>query len=257
VALAQGEEQRAKLQNEIEQLKLVVKERDRLRQDLYEEARVVALGRRVALSSVAAVMVVPLVHIAAETVRIAGRGDLVYNTEVDGGSGALRGFRDLIGQIDENITLLAMIVIVGALAAVVVVFFVTRALNWLAMGAMLSGIFALFFAGQAGVVVSRYYMPTLALFAVAFSIAFGAFGSRIRIVAILAVLVAALPYGAVGRDRVGNWADTERVVLYLVGVGEATGGQRGNDPPPAMTAPDWCTSRAPLAPVRPPWRGRD
>jgi hypothetical protein len=188
--------------------------------------RSIGLGRRVALSSLAAVILVPLVHVAVETVRIAGRGDLVYDTEVDGGRGALRGVRDLIGLIGENLTLLAMLVMLGAVTAVFFAFFVTRTPNWPAVGAMLSGIFAMFFAGQAGVVVSRYYMPILALFAVAFSIALGSFGPRTRIVGLVAVLVVALPYAVVGRDRIGNWATVEQEwseFLGLVTEADATG----------------------------------
>jgi hypothetical protein len=167
------------------------------------------LGRRITLLAVGAVVLLPLVHVAVETVLITRRGDLVYDAKVDGGLGPASGFSDLIEHIDEHLTVLATVVIAGAIVAVFAASLVTRTLNKLAVGALLSGILALLFAGQAGV-VSRYYLPTFALAAVAFSLALALFRRRERVIGLVVVAALGLLYAPGARDKVEAWAGGER-----------------------------------------------
>jgi hypothetical protein len=155
-------------------------------------------------------VLLPLVHVAVETVLIARRGDLVYDAKVDGGLGAASGFLDLIKSIDEHLTVLATVVLVGAIIAVAATSIVTRTLNNLAVGALLSGVLALLFAGQAGAVVSRYYLPTFALLAIAFSLALARFRRRERVIGLVVVAALGLLYAPGARDKVEAWAGGER-----------------------------------------------
>ena len=60
-------------------------------------------ARRYALAAIAAVAVLPLVHVAVETVRITLRGDIVYGAEVDGGAGIVDGLQILYDWLHEAI----------------------------------------------------------------------------------------------------------------------------------------------------------
>ena len=182
--------------------------------------------RRGSLIVVGAVTLLPLAHIAFVAVRIAGKGDLVYDAEVNGGLGAAGGLVELIRKNGLYLTSLARLVMVLACLGTVAAFFVTRTVNKLAVGAILSGILALLFAGQAGVAVSRYYLPPLALFGVAFSVALACFSRKVQVAGVVAVTALALTHARMAQDNVATWVGGEQEwgeFVRLVTTADATG----------------------------------
>jgi hypothetical protein len=169
-----------------------------------------SVARRVVLAVLGAVVLLPLVHVAVETALIARRGRLVYETELDTGRSALSGSWDLVRLMHDQLSALAVAVTIGALVAVVAAFAVRRALDWLAIGALVSGVLALLVAGQAGVVMSRYYLPTFALCAIALSLSLAAFRPSVQAAAALLIAALALAYVPDARDHVQEWAAGER-----------------------------------------------
>ena len=172
--------------------------------------RTLSSRRRIALASLGGVVLLPLVHVAVETARVGRRDKLVYDAELDGGAGALRGMRALIGRMDDSLPTDSLVVMTAAVVVVGAAFIVRRRASWLAVAALLSGTLALLFAGMAGVVVSRYYLPTFALFAVALPLGLACFGPRVRIAG--AVLMAAVGLVSIpsSHDEVEHWALQEQ-----------------------------------------------
>ena len=172
--------------------------------------KTLGFSRRVALIAVGAVVVLPLAHVAVETAWIVRSGNIVYNAEVDGGRGAVHGLENIIRRMDETLSVVALAVVLGAVAVVVVAFVATRRLNMLAVGSMCSGVLALLFAGQAGAVVSRYYLPTFALFVVALSLSLVWFRPRVRVLGVAVMAALGLASSPAARDRIDAWVAYER-----------------------------------------------
>jgi hypothetical protein len=170
-----------------------------------------ARSRRVALLALGGIVLVPLAHVGVETALIARRGNVVYDTQVNGGRAALHGLWHLVGQMEAVLGVVATAVVVGAVVAVVVAFVITRKFPVLAVGAMCSGLLTLLLAGQAGVVVSRYYLPMFALFAVALSLSLARFRARALVLGIAVVATGfALASLSAARVQVDNWVAQER-----------------------------------------------
>jgi hypothetical protein len=172
-------------------------------------------GRRASLVALSIAVVVPFVHVLVESARIALRGDLVYEAQVDGGLGAARGFGDLYDWSREalpgNWRLLAFAaVLLTALVAVV-----RRRVDVLALGALASGLVALGLAGQSGVVNSRYYIPTFALFMVALAVSLARLPPPAALVGLLVVTFVALPPPGT-REEVSRWVDEEEARATFV-----------------------------------------
>ena len=106
----------------------------------------------VALATLAAL---PLVHVVVESTRIIGRGDLVYEADVDAGRGAVRGISDLYERADQALLLNLRLGVLAAVVLTVVVTVVRRRIDILALGAIASGTLVLLLAGQSGVVATR------------------------------------------------------------------------------------------------------
>ena len=168
------------------------------------------VARRVVLGIIGAVVLLPLVHVAVETAAIARRGRLVYDTELEGGRSALNGSWELIRLMHDDLSVLAVAATIAAVVAVAAAFVVTRAVKWLAVGALASGVLALLVAGQAGIVMSRYYLPTFALCAIALSLSLAAFRPSVQAAGALVIAVLALVYVPDARNQVKRWAAGER-----------------------------------------------
>jgi hypothetical protein len=168
----------------------------------------------------------PLIHVAVETILIAGRGDLVYDTQVEGGRGIVRGFHILYDWAHEVFWLQAQRVVVAAIVLVAITAVVRRRLDVLAVGALASGGLTLVFAAQTNVAVSRYYLPAYALAAVALVLSL----VRLPIVAQVAglVLLLAVVRATVGaaHNEVRIWVDEEdrgAALVHVVADAHATG----------------------------------
>jgi hypothetical protein len=177
------------------------------RSQLRSWARLNAM-RKSALAALGAVIALPLVHVAVETLRIVLRGDLVYDAQVRGGRGLVAGTRVLYSwaheALPENVRQLMYVAIVLTVVAAVV----RRRVDPIAVGALVSGALSFAFAGQSGVVATRYYIPICALFAVAFVVSLARLPTAVQVVGALAVVFAFVPPPGT-RDEVQRWTNEE------------------------------------------------
>lgn len=168
-------------------------------------------GRRTVLALLTGIAVLPLVHVAIETVRIASRGNLVYEAELDGGRGAAAGLVDLVvGAHGELHTPFAQLGWLAAVAITAVAALATKKVDWVGLGALASGALALGFAGQAGVVVSRYYLPTVALFGIALALGIARLHRTVQVACLACVGLVALLSASFARADVVNWTELEK-----------------------------------------------
>ena len=164
--------------------------------------------RKVALGAIAAVVVLPLVHVAIATARISARGDLIYGAEVGAGRGVTDGFMDLYDWAHEPLPENARLLMWAALAVTAVAAVVRRKIDWIAVGALASGIATLAAAGQTGVLATRYYIPAYALFALAYVLSLARLPTLVQVAGALCVLFAFLPPPGT-RAEVSSWTDEE------------------------------------------------
>ncbi len=181
-------------------------------------------GRRAALAAMGAAVVLPFVHILVESVRIVLRGDLVYDAEVGGGLGAARGLGDLYDWAHEALPGTWRLLAFAAIVLTVIVAVVRRRVDVLAVATLASGVVALGLAGQSGVVNSRYYIPTFALFMVALVLSIARLPAPAQLVSLLVAVFVALPPPGT-RAEVELWADEEQdrsaLVLSIAGLYES------------------------------------
>jgi len=165
-------------------------------------------GRKSGLAAIAAVVALPVAHVAIETFRIVRRGDLVYDAQVSGGRGLVRGVRDLYGWAHEALPPNARLLIYGAVLLTIAATVVRRKVDPIAVGALVSGALSFLFAGQSGVLATRYYIPICALFAVAFALSLARFPAPVQLAGVLAVFLAFIPPPGT-REEVQRWTDEE------------------------------------------------
>jgi hypothetical protein len=167
-------------------------------------------ARKRLLVVVALVVLLPLAHVGIESALITLRGDLVYDAKVDRGRGLVDGFDGLFRWTHAALPPHWELFFALALALTVVAAVRGRKVDAVAVGVLSSSVLALVLAGQSGVVVSRYYIPVLAVGAVVLPLALARFSPVVQVVGLLAVLVALTPVAQAHRN-VGRWVDDEIV----------------------------------------------
>jgi hypothetical protein len=173
-------------------------------------------ARRAALIAIGAIFLLPLVHVGIETVRIAGRGDLVYGTKVDQGKGIERGFHTLYDWSHEVFSLQAQRIMVGALLLAVVTSLARRKLDVVVLGVLASGALTLVYAAQTNVAVSRYYLPAYALATVAIVLSLARWPVVGQVAGLLLLLAVVHLSFAASRDEVNVWVAEEDAGAALV-----------------------------------------
>lgn len=183
-------------------------------------------GRRAGLGAIGLVFMLPLIHVAVETILIAGRGDLVYDTQVEGGRGIVRGFHILYDWAHEVFSLQAQRVLVAALVLAVIAMVVRRRLDVLVLGVLASGALTLVFAAQTNVAVSRYYLPAYALAAVAIVLSLARLPAVAQVAGLVLLLAVVRTSVAAAHDEVRVWVDEEdagAALVHVVADAHATG----------------------------------
>ena len=184
-----------------------------------------SVARRRALGALGLVAALPLVHVAVESARIALRGDLVYDAEVDAGAGIARGLEVLYDWWPEAMPQTARNLMLCAVALVVVASIVRRRLDVLALGALASGGLTIVFAAQSGFAASRYYIPLYALVAVAGCLSLARLPEALQAAGVLVVFFAFIP-ATETRAEVSRWSDEEQQhseIVALVSALERSG----------------------------------
>jgi hypothetical protein len=165
--------------------------------------------RRSAFVALAVVTALPLIVVAIESLRIAKKGDLVYDAEVDGGLGMLRGLQLLYDWTHEALPRNWRLAALAAVVLTVVVAVARKRLDLVAFGALASGVLALALAGQSGVVSTRYYIPAFALFMVSLAVSLAWLPPGLQFVALVGVLLVCVPPDGT-REEVGRWVVEEK-----------------------------------------------
>lgn len=172
-------------------------------------------GRQIVLGLLGAAVVLPLVHVAIESVRIAARGDLVYDADVDGGKSAVRGLVELYDWAHEALPPAAELIVLGAFVVTALATVVRRKVDVIAVCALVSGLLTLALAGQAGVLATRYYIPAYALFAFALALSLARLPPSLQVVGLLCIVFAFTPPPDT-RAEVSRWTDEEEGPAALV-----------------------------------------
>ena len=183
-------------------------------------------ARRLALVVIAGVFLLPLAHVAIETARIAGRGDLVYGTKVEQGRGIVRGFHTLYDWSHEVFSLQAQRILVGALLLAAVTALARRRIDVLVLGVLASGALTLVFAAQTNVAVSRYYLPAYALAVVALVLSLARWPVVAQVAGLLLLLAVVHLSFSASRDEVQVWVgeeDAGAALVHTVADAHATG----------------------------------
>lgn len=183
-----------------------------------ERRRLAEVSRRgrLALTATAVLVALPLAVMLGWTTRIVLSGKLVYDTEVDAGAGLLAALRTQASLAQQVLGSPVGVVLAGAVAiGAATLLVVERRLDWLSLGLVATSLAFLVFAAESGLVVSRYYLPTMACLAVAAARA----ASMLRWAApVLAATLAALTITQLGEaDRwTEEWATADRTRTALV-----------------------------------------
>jgi hypothetical protein len=183
-------------------------------------------ARRVALVVIVGVFVLPLLHVAIETARIAGRGDLVYGTKVEQGRGIVRGFHTLYDWSHEVFSLQAQRILVGALLLAAVTALARRRIDVLVLGVLASGALTLAYAAQTNVAVSRYYLPAYALAAVAVVLSLARWPIVAQVAGMVLLLAVVHLSFSASREEVQVWVgeeDAGAALVHTVADAHATG----------------------------------
>ena len=172
--------------------------------------------RRRSLLGIGAVVLLPFVPIVARSIQLATADERVYESYAAGRSIWTRIWDQVITADDALDTPLFGILLVAALAAPVLVALRRRRVDWLTVGLVVTGVAFVLFAAESGVVVTRYYLPPLALFSLAFARAAAAWGALVTVAAALVLGATGVVHARDARDWVRYWVGGERRQEALV-----------------------------------------
>ncbi|HEX2301990.1 MAG TPA: hypothetical protein VHH57_00075 [Gaiella sp.] len=176
-----------------------------------ERERWAQLGRprRAAVGLVATGILLPFVPIVARTIQLALADDRVYE-EAAAAKGFVERFSDQFGRAGEVLhSQLPMFLLAAAVVLLAARTFRVGA-DWLSTGLLVVALAFLLFAAEAGVVASRYYLPPIALGALALARSAVSLGSGV-VVATGVILIAGGTWQAWDSNGwVEWWLDGER-----------------------------------------------
>jgi hypothetical protein len=98
----------------------------------------------------------------------------------------------------------------AAAVAATVVAVVRRGADWLAVGLIVTALAFVAFAAESGVVASRYYLPSIALLAVALGRVVSSLGTRVAITTSVILLLVGSLNAVTARQWTGTWVVDER-----------------------------------------------
>jgi hypothetical protein len=165
---------------------------------------------------VAALMLLPVLHMLWQLTKISGGGETVYGTPIPSGASARLDFvRDALRGQWSNMpallgTRLPVALALGASIGVVAAGVGRRRVPWLALGLVVTGWAVLTFQGLSGALATRYYIPEFALFAVALSAALLDAPALLRAIALAGVVWLAATNVLDSRSVVSTWAQNEK-----------------------------------------------
>ena len=161
--------------------------------------------RRLALAGIAAAIALPIVHVAFETVAIAKRGDLVYGMRLQPG-GSIEHFTHVIGQMSTALGSHIGWILFSAVCVGILVSVLRGRPDWIPTGLFVTAAGALAWSAQSGFAASRYFIPTIALLAVALVLLVASLPPAPRWLATGVSLVIAVSSLASARAHVTLWA---------------------------------------------------
>ena len=177
------------------------------------------LGRRGRLSliALATAATLPLLLMTVWTAKIIAAGELVYGVDVKAGPGLIRNIHTQVVLAGPVLgTSLGTVLCVATVIAVIAVLVRCRSLDWLALGLLVVAAGFLVFAAESGVVTSRYYLPSLALLALALARLVSRLGANAMYVVVAMLAIFTLTQFHDARSSVRNWAGDDRLREAIV-----------------------------------------
>lgn len=171
--------------------------------------------RRAGAIAVAVGILVPFVPMLLRTAQLAFADERLYG-EIAAEKSFTERVSDQLVRVGEvmHSHLPAAVVVTAVLLVAVAA--ARRGVDWLSVGLLVSGLAFVAFAAEAGVVASRYYLPTIVLAALALARAAVALGPR-PVTVVGAALVGLGSLQAIdARGYVEEWVTTERARETLV-----------------------------------------
>jgi hypothetical protein len=184
--------------------------------------------RRLAVGFLGGATLLPFVPVLVGTIQLVVAADLVYDARVEPGRGLIRDMWTQLAQADD--TLSTPVVSLMSLGAVVTVTLVcvARSVDWISIGLLAAALVTMTFAAESGVVTSRYYIPGVALAALALVRSASELGRRVALLMAVGLVALGCVQAPFARERVGSWADDERFQETVVreAAGRMSGGCR-------------------------------
>jgi hypothetical protein len=170
--------------------------------------------RRVVLAAVLVAAALPLVHVAVAVTRIVRRGDLIYGAEVH--SSGIHLVIEALSAMTANLGSPIGWVLLAAVGAGIAGSAFRGRVDWAQIGLVLTGLATLAWSAQTAVFPSRYYIPLIALLAVAFSLTLASTPSVVRLAGIVLACAFALKASGNAHGYVVRWADEQERSVELV-----------------------------------------
>jgi hypothetical protein len=177
-------------------------------------------GRRRVLGAVAAGILLPFVPMVVRTVQLALTGEPLYG-DLSAGKSLTTRLSDQLSQAAEVLhTQLPTFVVVASVVLLAAVAF-RVGVDWLSVGLLVVSFGFILFAAHAGVVASRYYIPSITLAALVLARSAVRLGPIVVVVAGVVLVAGGVATAYDARGWVSEWVDSEGAQEGLVREAEA------------------------------------
>ena len=177
-------------------------------------------GRRRTLGAVVAGILLPFVPMVVRTVQLALTGEPLYG-DLSAGKSLSTRLSDQLSQAAGVLhTQLPTLVVVASVVLLAAVAF-RVGVDWLSVGLLVVSFGFILFAAHAGVVASRYYIPSITLSALVLARCAVRLGSIVVVVAGVVLVAGGIATAYDARGWVSEWVDSEQAQEGLVREAEA------------------------------------
>jgi hypothetical protein len=142
--------------------------------------------RRLAVELLVGAILVPFVPIVVWTIKLVLTDHLAYGARVEPGRGLFRDVWPQLVLADDTLGTPMVSIIAFSAVVTVALVCVARSVDWISMGLLGAALVTMAFAAESGVVTSRYYIPGIALAALALVRSASELGRRVALVVAVA-----------------------------------------------------------------------
>lgn len=150
------------------------------------------------------VALLPFVPMVARFVQLATADERVYES-IAAQRSLLTRLTDQLTRAEEMLLTPLFLLLASAAVILVVIAIVRHGVDWLVVGLLVTAFSFVAFSAASGVVASRYYLPVVTLFALAFGRAAASLGSPVAVVAAAALVAVGAWQAEKARETVQGW----------------------------------------------------